>query len=160
MKLLGRASKNYCIASIAHYDYVFHDGMMADSGQPGTLQFGGYTRFGGEGETMWFEVKQNFAELYNDYNLSARQKRKYGIWKRSEVRILPKEEWPDTNSFEYLAENAIWGTNGINGDQPTKYVHLKDCTLDHLENILALLKTRCGTEKMQKIVQHWIDKKK
>lgn len=156
MKLLGRSNGKYCIASISHYDYVSHDGMMADSGQPGTLQFGGYTRFGGEGKTVWFEVTQNFAELYNDYN---QRGGKYGIWNFFDVRILPESEWPDANSLEYRAENAIWGTNGIDGTLPTTYVMLKDCSKDHLENILALLKTRHGTEKTQELVKYWIDKK-
>jgi|SRR6478736_6581558 len=160
MKLIGRSNGKHCIASIAHYDYVFHDGMMADSGQPGTLQFGGYTRFGGEGKTVWFEVGQNFAELYNDYNLSARQKRKYGIWDSEKVKELPKEQWPDTNSLEYRAENAIWGTNGPDGTLPTTYVMMKDCSKEHLENILALLKTRFSTERTQELIKYWLDTEK
>jgi hypothetical protein len=117
--------------------------------------YGGYNRWWGK--SVCFEVPQDFAELYNDYNKN--RPRKYGIWNLADVKILAPEEIPDFTSFEYKAENTIWGTNGINGDKPTTYVLLKNCEKDHLENILTLLKTRYATEEMQKYVQYWIDKK-
>ena len=39
-------------------------------------------------------------------------------------------------SLEERAEKLVWGTRGKDGDQPLKYVLLKDCETDHLEAIL------------------------
>lgn len=44
----------------------------------------------------------------------------------------------DDNDFaeQVVRENLMWGTYGPNGDQPLKYVALKDLETDHLEAIL------------------------
>ena len=150
MKLLGFHNDTQVVASIARYDYNFIKGAFADGGQPHTNC--------SSGTRIWFEVPQSFAELYNDYN-QLEEPRKYGIWNLSDVRVLPKKEWPK-GTFKEKAENFIWGTNGPNGDLPTTYILLKDCSLEHLENILALLKTRPFTEETQKFVKYWIKQKK
>lgn len=133
MKLLGVTNGEYVLASMGHYDYNSAEGMMADGGQPGTLNYAGYTRF--SGKTVWFEVPQTFAELYYDYNCRDREDRLYGLWKVEDVRILAEDEYPDTDSLEYKVENAVWGTRGPKGDQPLKYVHLLDCDVEYLEKI-------------------------
>lgn len=156
MKLLGYHNNNQVVASIAHYDFRAIDGAFADGGQFHTNKGSGYSR--GSGDRIFFEVLQTFAELYNDYN-QLEKPRKYGIWNLSDVRILPKKEWPK-GTFEEKAENFIWGTNGPNGNLPTTYVLLKDCSFEHLENILALLETRPFTEETQKFVKYWIKQKK
>jgi len=158
MKLLGRSNGKKVIASISRHDYTAMVGMFVDGGVNGTLQGGGYHRCGGEGETIWFQVPQTFAELYNDYKDKHLSPRKYGIWNIEDVKILTPEEYPDTESFEWQAENAIWGTNGIDGDQRTKYVHLKDCSKEHLEKIVELCKLRDATEILQ-FAEYWFNQK-
>lgn len=136
MKLLGSTNQKQIVSSISRYDcvgvgkgeyYIMHDG-----GQPHTNHYGGYSR--GWGETVWFEIPQTFAELYEDYQFN--KTRKYGVWNIEDVGILPEREWPDIDSIEEKAKNFIWGTNGVDGKQKTRYALLKDCSLDHLKNIL------------------------
>ena len=160
MKLLGFHNGKQIITSIAHYDYrSFGEGadyIMADGGIPGTLYYAGYIRC--HGRKAWFEVPQTYAELFNDYN-SLDSPRKYGLWNLEDVRILSLEEIPDTESLEWRAENAIWGTNGLDGKSLTTYVLLKDCELDHLEKIAEICERRLNDE-MKELVDYWIDKKK
>jgi len=141
MKLLGRTNGKKVIASISHYDFISlgedDDYISADGGQGHTNHYAGYTR--GWGRVIWFEVIQNFAELYSDYQFrstASRVQRKYGIWDIENVRILGEDEWPNVDSIEEKAENFIWGQRGPLGDQPLKYVLLKDCSKEHLQNIL------------------------
>lgn len=159
MKLLGVTNGKQVLASISHYDCrsfgELGDSIMQDGGAIGTSQYAGYSRR--RGKSIWFEVPQNFAELYNDYRLSHINPRKYGIWNIEDVKILSPEEYPDTSSFEWQANNQIWGTNGPNGDEPTKYVLLKDCSKDHLEKISELCKNR-GHKKLQDIADYWRNK--
>lgn len=134
MKLFGRTNEKIVVASIAHYDCVIDDELMMDGGQPHTNHYAGYNRYSG-GRRVVFEVPQNFAELYNDYNFNHKN-RKFGIWNIEDVRILEENEWPNVDSIEEKAENFIWGQRGPLGDQPLKYVLLKDCSKEHLQNIL------------------------
>lgn len=155
MKLLGYHNGKQVVASMARHDYNAIEGAMADSGQPSTLQYGGYNRW--NGKSIWFQVPQSFAELYNDYRDNAAN-RKYGIWDLKDVKILSPEEIPDTESFEWRAENAIWGTKGIDGTQRTKYVHLKDCSKEHLEKIVELCKVRDAKDVLQ-YAEYWLNQK-
>lgn len=157
MKLLGLTNNKICVASIARHDYNGQDGIFADGGQLNLGNSAGYNRFIGEGKQIWFQVPQTFAELYNDYRDNTAN-RKYGIWKLEDVKILSPEEIPDTESFEWRAENAIWGTNGIDGTQRTKYVHLKDCSKEHLEKIVELCESR-GAKEVSKFAKYWFDQK-
>lgn len=134
MKLIGATNGKQVVSSISHYDCRSIDGAMRDGGQPHTSGYAGYTR--GSGETIWFEVKQNFAELYNDYNFNRSEPRKYGIWDLKDIKILKEEEYINLDSFEEKVENAIWGTLGLDGKGKLRYVLLKDCSIDHLEAIL------------------------
>lgn len=154
MKLLGSTNGEKVIASISHYDYINLDGMMRDGGQPHTNHYAGYTR-GGGGKTVWFEVPQTFAELFADYNCN--KNHKYGIWDIKDVRILEKEEFPDTDSIEEKSQNFIWGTNGINGNEKTKYVLLKDCSLEHLRAIIAHV--RHISEETKTVIEYLIAQK-
>jgi len=155
MKLLGYHNGKQVVASMARHDYNAIEGAMADGGQPSTLQYGGYNRW--NGKSIWFQVPQSFAELYNDYRDNAAN-RKYGIWDLKDVKILSPEEIPDTESFEWRAENAIWGTKGIDGTQRTKYVHLKDCSKEHLEKIVELCKARNAKDVLQ-YAEYWLNQK-
>lgn len=159
MKLLGYTNGQQVIASIAAHDFrTFGSGdsyIMADGGVIG-ITSNGYNRHWGR--PIWIEVPQNMAELYNDYNQSLFSPRKYGVWQIEDVKVLAPEEYPDTNGFEYRAENEIWGTNGPNGDEPTTHVLIKDCSKEHLAKISELCGKR-GNKKLQEIADYWIDKK-
>ena len=137
MKLLGRTNGKQVIASISRHDYISlgegEDYICSDGGQINTNHYAGYDR--GWGRVIWFLVPQNFAELYNDYNFNHKN-RKYGIWDIKDVRILEENEWPNVDSIEEKAENFIWGCRGVDGNDPLKYVLLKDCSKEHLQNIL------------------------
>lgn len=39
-------------------------------------------------------------------------------------------------SAEFIISEFTWGTYGINGKNPLKYVKLVDCSTEHLNNIL------------------------
>ena len=160
MKLLGVTNDKQVLTSVAHYDCrTFGEGedyIMQDGGALGTPDHAGYNRKWGK--SLWFEVPQNMAELYNDWNNSLNSSRKYGIWNLADVKILSPEEYPDVESFEWRAENAIWGTNGPNGDQPTTYVLIKDCEKSHLKKISELLEKR-GNKDPKEIVDYWHERK-
>lgn len=152
MKLLGFHNNKQIVASITRYDY-----RTVGKGDDRILMDGGQGLFGQcWGEKVWFEVPETFAELYNDWNLN--KPRKYGLWDLADVRLLPPEEIPDIDSFEWAAENAIWGTNGLDGKSQTKYVLLKDCELDHLQKIAEICELRRNAE-LKKIVDYWIKQK-
>lgn len=126
---------------------------MMDGGQDLDGQ-GWYGQY--HGKPIWIEVPQNYAELYNDWNRN--DPRQYGLWNIEDVKILSPEEIPDTESFEWRAENEIWGTNGLDGNQPTTYVLLKDCSKEHLRKISKLCESR-GNKELQRIVNYWLTKK-
>lgn len=42
----------------------------------------------------------------------------------------------DDSPFEEIKTKLLWGTNGKNGDQPTKWIPLFECETEHLQNIL------------------------
>jgi hypothetical protein len=157
MKLLGQTNRKEIVASISHYDYVAagegEDRICQDGGQIHTNHYAGYSR--SWGETVWFEVPQTFAELFEDYQFN--KKRKYGIWNIEDVRILSKEEWPDVDSIEVKAENFIWGTNGVDSKQKKRYVLLKDCSLDHLKNIIANVPSI--HEETREVIEYLISQK-
>jgi hypothetical protein len=136
MKLLGKTNGEKFIASLHHYHYVTHGDMMVDGGQPSTNFYGGYNRFSLDGETVWFEFNADFAEIYNKYN----KKEINGIWDMKQGKILSPEEYPNCDSIEEKMNNFIWGTYGKDGKSPLKYVLLKNCETDHLQNILANVK--------------------
>lgn len=139
MKLFGSTNGKQVVASMSRHDYVSvgegEDRICQDGGQAHTNHYAGYTK--GWGKRIVFEVPQTFAELFSDYQYNQGEKpRKYGIWDIEDVRILPKEEWPNVDSIEEKVENFVWGSNGPDGKEKLKYVLLKDCSLDHLKNII------------------------
>jgi hypothetical protein len=160
MKLKGWTNNKQIVASVARYDYITvgegADYIMADGGQPNIGDSEPYGRFWGV--KIWFEVPQTFAELYNDWRENFGEKRKYGVWNHNEVKILSPEEIPNTESFEWQAENSIWGTFGINGDEPISFVMLKDCSCEHLKKIKELCEKR-SDKSFLKIVNFWLDQK-
>lgn len=42
--------------------------------------------------------------------------------------------------FEIAKQKALWGTYGVNSDQPLRWKKLVDCDTDHLQNILRTQK--------------------
>jgi hypothetical protein len=42
----------------------------------------------------------------------------------------------DTEPFHTIKHRLLWGTRGLDGHQPLKWVRLMDCTSDHLQAIL------------------------
>ncbi len=160
MKLLGYTNGKQVIASVARHDYnSFGEGegrILADGGQINIGDSAGYNKHWGR--PIWIEIAQTFAELYNDWNYSIDKPRKYGLWDLADVKVLTPEEYPDTESFEWKAENAIWGTNGLEGNLPTTYVLLKDCSKEHLEKILVLCEER-ENKKLAEIVNYWLKTK-
>ena len=160
MKLFGVTNGKKILTSVSHYDYrSYGDGedyIMMDGGVSNTSEHAGYNRFSVTGKRLWFEVPQDYAQLYNDWNLN--RPRQYGLWDIEDVKILSPEEIPDTDSFEWKAEHEIWGTNGLDGNQLTTYVLLKDCSKDHLEKISALCEKR-GNVELKKIADYWMSTK-
>ena len=157
MKLLGVTNGKQVLTSVAHYDCRIVGGegddyIMMDGGVLG-INCAGYNRRWGT--VVWFEVPQTMADLYNDWKKS--HPRKYGIWNIEDVKILSPEEYPDTTSFEWRANNQIWGTNGLSGKEPTRYVLLKECTKDHLDKISDLCQQR-GNKELQEIADYWRNK--
>jgi len=47
----------------------------------------------------------------------------------------------ESASFEVLREVTTWGTYGINGDQPLRFVAVKDMETNHIERVLDLYDT-------------------
>jgi len=157
MKLLAVTNNTHCLFSVGHYDFNTFEDLMVDGGQPGCPNYAGYNRF--SGETVWIDLPNvDFAELYNDYYfLQRKNTRKYGLHKLEEVRILSEEEYPDTSSFEWEVENAVWGTRGKDGDQPLSYILLKDADTEHLQNILSYKVTpdkQTKQDRYVKIIEH------
>lgn len=160
MKLLGVKNDKIALASISHYDCRSVDGLLVDGGQCCTQEYAGYTRM--SGERCWFEVPQTFAELYNDYRFNSTPSgavRKYGKWNLKDIRILSEDEYPDPESFEEKVKNTVWGTSGVNGDQPTRYVLLVDCVTDHLEKIRDLCVQRRNDEYV-KVIDYILKERK
>ena len=137
MKIPAFKNENIAVFSCSHHDCNGAEGIYMDGGVSGTSVYAGYNRFGGEGERCWIELPNvSFADIYNDYNESLYKPRKYGVHKLADIRILPPEEYQDTESFQWERENAIWGTCNVKGNQQTTYMLLVECSTDHLENIL------------------------
>lgn len=60
--------------------------------------------------------------------------------------------WSDS-PFELVADRLLWGTYGPKGDQPRRWVPLKECETDHLQAILRTQPHVYGTI-MEKIIKH------
>jgi hypothetical protein len=134
MILLGIKNDTHIVASISRYDYITHDDLMMDGGQPTTLNYTGYYKFSG-GNPAWFRIPQRYSEIHADY--SNNKDRKYGVWKIEDVEILPGTLSEDLLE-EQKIENALWGTYDKKSPNNVRYVHLVDCDDDHLRNIIEL----------------------
>jgi hypothetical protein len=160
MKVFGVTDGKYFVASAGHYDFIGIADLFTDGGQPGTIDYAGYTKH--RGVECWAEIKDlTYAEFYTDYQNSSRE-RQYGIWMfkplagECQVRILDPEEIPDTESMVWRKEMAIWGTRGIKGDQPLKYIHLKDADTEHLE---AILETQRVSPQTAEVITSILDQR-
>jgi hypothetical protein len=150
MKLLGLTDGKKVIASLSNHHCVTCNDMMMDGGQVHTNSYSSYNRFSTNGTMVWFEVEQEFDVLWDMWNRGEFD----GIWDASEVKLLKKAPKITT---AFCAENYIWGTRGVDGDQRLKWVLLKNCTKDHLQNILKSVSNIA--ENTTKIIKYLIKKK-
>lgn len=133
MKILAAIYDGHAVYSRGRHDFRTFNGISVDGG-PGVERIIGQLPDKTFPSLKWIEVKEvNYADIYNDWNS---RENKFGIHKLDEVTILEEKDCPDTDSFEWQKQTKIWGTNGPDGDQPTKYVMLIDCSSDHLNAIL------------------------
>lgn len=149
MKIQAAIYDNYAVYSRSRHDFRTFNGISVDGG-PGIEIIVGQLPDKTFPPVRWIEIKDiNYADLYNDWN--SRQD-KYGIHPLNEVTVLEEKDYQDTDSFEWKVKTAIWGTNGPDGDQPTKYIMLTDCETDHLSAILH----HCGhiSDETRQIIKH------
>lgn len=67
-----------------------------------------------------------------------------GLWYYMEdYDVMKKLGFPDSEIF-------LWGTYGINGDEPLKYLILKDMKLDHIQAILDNCRLNPETKQILK----------
>ncbi len=138
MKLLASVSPQhqYAVFSVSHHDFRMAHNLMADGGQPGLQNYAGYSR--SNAPMRWIELPNvTFADLQNDYLNENAGKRRYGVHTANEFRVLTTEEEPNVDSMEWKMENYVWGTRGVNGKKPLKYILLKDAETTHLRAILV-----------------------
>jgi hypothetical protein len=72
-------------------------------------------------------------------------------------RVVDWSIWSD-DEFEVYRDHLLWGTYGPDGDQPLRWVPLKDCTLDHLKAIQRTQSHIVGTIA-EKVVDWWVKEK-
>lgn len=119
--------------SRTRHDFRTYEGHSIDGGQ---FDYSRVSWPQGEPPKFVWAILHNvtYADLYNDWNL---RQNKFGIHKLSEVEIIDEQ---DPRKPELLADlkdqEHIWGTKGIDGDQPTTYKLIRDLDTDHLINIL------------------------
>lgn len=64
-------------------------------------------------------------------------------------------------TVEEVKDLMMWGTYGINGDQPLKWIPMKDLTLEHLEAILIHEPTMGQIEPLaNRVIEWWRDYRK
>ena len=63
--------------------------------------------------------------------------------------------WSDS-PFDMVAERLLWGTYGPKGDQPRRWVPLKECETDHLQAILRTQPHVYGGV-VEKVIKHWLN---
>lgn len=153
MILHGKTDGKKIVASLSRHHYVSHGNLMMDGGQCLTNHYAGYSIYSMDGDSVWFEIPETFEELYESYN----NKKHDGIWDFDKVRIIPNEEYEKIDTFQEKVNNFIWGTNGKNGDEPFKRVLLKNCTKEHLENILKNVPNI--HEETEKVIKYLINEK-
>lgn len=54
----------------------------------------------------------------------------------------------DKDDFMKVRERFTWGTYGVNGDQPLKYVLLCDLSIDHIDKIIDIPTLRDETRSL------------
>lgn len=61
---------------------------------------------------------------------------------------------------ETIFNNLLWGTNGVNGDEPLKYLRIKDMSVTHLVKSLCYVFVPLNTFNMHSIVMvYWLQQK-
>lgn len=61
-------------------------------------------------------------------------KKQLGLPTQSEIKKAKKDA---IKSLSDEAKNAVWGTYGVSGKDPLKWVYLVDCSTEHLNGIMA-----------------------
>lgn len=136
MIVVAKKTRTRYLISRTRHDYVSTEEGSIDGGQDS-----GYYRSGGAGEIVYIDIPDiKLSDLYNDWN---RREDKYNIIdfaRADKIGIQEIDEYlfPDKDSLEWKKASYVWGTNGPDGDQPTKFINLCDASTDHLENILKL----------------------
>lgn len=153
MILRGQTDGKKIVASLSAHHYVSDGDLMMDGGQPFTNHRAGYNRYSMVGEAVWFEVPETFEELYNLYNTRKHD----GVWNIEDVRTLTEEELASVDPFQEKVNNFLWGTNGKNGDEPFRRVLLKNCSLEHLKNIIE--NVRNIQPETKEVILHLINEK-
>lgn len=118
------------LVSRANYNFVSsEDGKsFIDGGQ------GDYFRYAG-GEIIRIELDVNLGQLYDDWN---RRFDKYCSFDIKDVKIVPKDQWEDRESFEWKKKEATWGSRGKDGKGELVYKRLIELETEHLLAIWAL----------------------
>lgn len=139
--LAGLDPKNgEIIYSPAEYDFVKNSNGGYVDGGPNRCRSSGV-------EIVCLELSVSPAQLYEDWN-SGRDE--YGVIRPTacldsnpvywyypkDVKVVPKNEAEDRQSFAFKRKMAMWRTYGPNGDQPGKMIMLEDAETDHLTAIL------------------------
>lgn len=154
MKILAIQVGNQWLYSRARHDFRSLDGYSVDSG-PGIERIL-YPNGVECPKPQWIEVKDvNYADLYNDWNW---RQDKYGIHPFNEVTILEEKDYPDTDSFEWKVETAIWKTWGKDGTGPGRMIMLKNVETEHLKKILETQNHISGETK--RIIKHILKERK
>lgn len=130
-----------------------------DGGQPWSGTRGWYNRLllpqNGNAVRCWMDIPNvTSSDLHNDWNNRVDEHGLYvGADKISKIKIVDP---PDTESFEWKKQNAIWGTYGQDGKQNFKYINLINAERNHL---LAILKTETISKEYRDIINAILEQK-
>lgn len=64
------------------------------------------------------------------------------------------EEQLTTLPHDMIREIFQWGTYGKSGNEPLKYIYLKDISDNHLMNIIAHLCSQVGNDRTLRLMQN------
>jgi hypothetical protein len=140
MKIYGMIVKDKFVYSRARHDFRTYEGYSIDGGQPCSASCV-RTLYKEKPPIMtWVEVKNlTLADLINDWNM---KKDKLGICDLKDVRILSKEDWPDTDSLQWEEENMVWGHYILPNSIESGYYEYKMMWRLSTPHLKAILKTQ------------------
>jgi len=132
MILFGIEYKGDLIYSIDRHDFSMSEDKKAgmDGGQ---FDYHRYIGEACEGKLQAFAVPYTYAELKNAYINNKKIKFKVSELTRVKIPLSKKNKKIHEN------DRFVWGTHGVNGDQPIKYKMMWELDTSHLK---AILKTQ------------------